>query len=78
MSYPIVLAIWHDAHETQHDIPPEEIIHEPMVQQTVGFLIRRDKLGITLATEHGSDGNLRTTNFIPAGMIQRVRKLKAV
>lgn len=71
-----VLVTWHDAWESQSDVEPDKIRHEPKVQYTVGFLIRKDKRGVTLATEYGDDDlELRTTNFIPKGMIVSITKL---
>jgi hypothetical protein len=72
-----VIVTWNDAWESQADATPEEIKHEPVVQNTIGFLIRDNKKGITLATEYAEDGSgLRTTNFIPRGMVVKVKRLR--
>jgi hypothetical protein len=72
-----VIVTWNDAWESQEDATPEEIKHEPVVQNTIGFLIRDNKKGITLATEYADDGSgLRTTNFIPRGMVVKVKRLR--
>lgn len=73
LKYRPVVVIWNDAWEEMNDATPESIKHEPKVQVTVGFLIKKDKRGVTLATEYADDGTgLRTTNFIPKGMIVSV------
>lgn len=77
--YPPVLVEWLDAHEDTGDCTPSTIKHEPSHCRTVGFLIRRDNAGVTLASECNDTDEgveLRTTNFIPRGMVRRVVRLK--
>ena len=76
--YPVVIVTWNDAIEHSEAFTEEEIKHEPAVQHTAGFLMKRNKKGITLASEYNDDGTgVRTTNFIPAGMVVKVTKLSA-
>lgn len=71
-----VIIEWNDAWEDQAAVDPADIEHKPVVQRTIGFLIRKDKKGATLATEYAVDGSgLRTTNFIPKGMIVSITPL---
>lgn len=73
----VVVVTWHDAHETSGDFATAaDIDHTPKTQHTVGFLLRSDRVGVTIATERSDDGGYRTTNFIPRGMIVRVRRLR--
>ena len=75
--YPVVIVTWNDAIEHSEEFTESEIKHEPAVQHTAGFLIKRTKKGVTIATEYNGDGTgVRTTNFIPAGMVVKVTKLK--
>lgn len=77
LRFPCVVVTWHDAWEDQRDLFEQDIRHEPKVQHTSGFLIRDNDRGVTLATEYGEeDGELRTTNFIPRGMIVKVKRLR--
>jgi hypothetical protein len=76
--YPPVVVEWLDAHEQGADCTPDTIHHEPLLCRTIGFLIRKDRVGVTVATEVHNDPNglqLRTTNFIPRGMLKRVIRL---
>lgn len=73
-AYPVAVVLWGDAHENTEPMDEEDIEHAPKIQATVGWLIRQDETGITLATEYGEeDGELRTVNFIPAGMAVSVK-----
>ena len=78
LAYPPVAVFWHDAHESNEETTRSEVVHEPETQVTIGFLIRSDKVGVSLACEYNSDDPrlLRTTNFIPRGMVQRIVRLK--
>lgn len=74
---PVVLVTWHDAHDTQDDFNPEQLRknHKPAVQRIVGFLMISDRAGVSLAADIDEDGDGRSVNFIPRGMIRSVRKL---
>lgn len=73
--YTLAIVSWNDAHETSGDFDTDTVNHAPAVQHTAGFVVKRDRKGITLATEVNGDGSgVRTTNFIPRGMIVRVRE----
>ena len=69
----LVLVAWGDAWATLEDF--DEAEHEPYVYRTPGWLVRRDKDGITLAWDLGADGDTRGEHFIPAGMVVSVKDL---
>jgi hypothetical protein len=76
--WPVAVVTWRDAWIYPHvQIAADEIRHSPVIQHTVGFVIREDKAGVTLAMEYGDqEKDLRTTYFIPRDMIVRVTRVK--
>lgn len=75
--YPVVSVHWLDAHHQNGEVKANGIEHSPSVQVCVGWLIRSDKQGVTLAMEYCEDEpeELRITWFIPRGMVKRLRHL---
>lgn len=71
VEYAVVVVVWNDAWAELDDAHPELIHHGPKPQVTVGFLIRSDDVGVTLACEYDLDdeSDLRSTMFIPRGMV---------
>lgn len=66
---PIYAAEWNDAHGSDGTIFPHEIDHKPYVYTTVGFLLRSDEVGVSIASEQGEDGKFRDITFIPRAMV---------
>jgi len=62
-SSPLVGVRWQDANS---DL---DIIHEPWIIISYGFVVQDDKKGISLANEDMLDGTYRGFTFIPKGMI---------
>lgn len=78
---PLKLIEWEDAFNGDHawtsldELEPSE----PLLIQTVGFEIRRDKARVTLAMSHGASRSPETVCdlfTIPLAMIRSERKLK--
>lgn len=69
---------WLDAHMTDENMSRDAVNHEPARQITIGFLVRSDKKGVSLAIEYCADDpdEIRTHCFIPRGMITRVQRLR--
>lgn len=80
----MVYVLWLDAHGlgAAEDVSPEEVesrVHKGWPTHTVGFLLRSDDKGVSIATDvQEPDDNAevpkvtyRGTHFIPRGMIQR-------
>jgi hypothetical protein len=67
---PLVKIIWNDAHGSagmsyqEHEIP-----HQTIQIETVGWLLREDAIGVSVANEHCGDGAWRGVTFVPAGML---------
>lgn len=60
---------WLDAHGSDGTISAHEIDHKPYQFTTVGYLLRSDEVGVSLASEMGEDGKYRDITFIPRAMI---------
>jgi len=68
---PIIGVEWEDAHGSDGTISAHEIDHKPYVYTTVGFLVRSDEIGVSVAFEQGEDGKFRDITFVPRKMIVR-------
>lgn len=62
---------WEDAHGSDGTISAHEIDHRPYVFTTVGFLVRSDEVGVSVASEQGQDGKFRDITFVPRKMVLR-------
>ena len=70
----MVYVKWADAHSVgAGEFETEEIMHRPYYFETVGWLVKSNRKGITVATDLGEDGRWRTTTFVPRGIIVRVK-----
>lgn len=67
----LVVVTWLDA--VQHADGETNPRHEPHVMKTCGYLLQKNRKGISIAGEFcPTDATWRNENFIPAGMIQSV------
>lgn len=78
LSKPFVAVRWADAHSSgsvteyaEHELP-----HRSSYYTTYGFLLRRDDIGITMATEYSDEHSYRGVCFIPTAMIVEIVELK--
>src|SRR3990167_3447767 len=69
------LVCWLDAHGSTGTMEAHEVEHKPYGFTTVGFLVRSDDVGVSIASEVGEDGKYRDVTFIPRGMITSERPL---
>lgn len=71
----LITVRWNDAHgSTALSYSLDELSHRPMVMDTVGWLLREDQEGISMANEYcPEDKTWRGVNFIPRGMIVEVK-----
>lgn len=60
---------WADAHGSDGTLHAHEIDHKPYVYTTVGFLIKTDEIGVSIAFERGEDGRYRDITFVPRAII---------
>lgn len=70
---PLVLVTWHDAWINETPVTVEDVAasHKPEVIRTLGWLLRDDDTGVSLANEHYA-GTYRGRTFIPRGMVVSV------
>ena len=74
LPYPMVLVVWEDAH-CSTDMGKEEE-HSPVLTYTVGFQIKRDGVGVTIAQDCYKGGKeYRVWSFIPRKMIVSINRL---
>lgn len=68
------IVVWDDAHgSATKDVTEKELPHAPVVMKTLGWLLRQDDIGISIANEvFYEDGvaYFRGHTFIPAKMIR--------
>ena len=60
---------WADAHGSDGTLQVHEIDHKPYVYTTVGFLLKTDSVGVSIAFERGEDGKYRDITFIPRAIV---------
>ena len=79
MKRPAVV-IWNDAHATLDELTEPDIAgaHRPTRIQTVGYIVRSDEIGVSIAAEwipaaDGSDERYRGITFVPRAMVLEER-----
>lgn len=73
--FPQVLVVWEDAH-CSTDMGGGEEEHSPVLTYTVGFQVKRNRAGITVAQDcYEKTKEYRVWSFIPRKMIVSVTKL---
>lgn len=60
---------WDDAHGSTSMFDEHDVDHKPYRFTSVGFLVRSDDVGVSLAGEIGEDGRFRDHTFIPRKMV---------
>jgi hypothetical protein len=69
MTHQLIACTWNDAHGSDGTVATHELEHKPYRYTTVGFLVRSDGEGVSIAHEHAEDGKWRQVSFIPRAMI---------
>ncbi len=70
METPILACVvWDDAHGDSVMFDRNDVDHKPYRFTDVGFLVRTDEVGVSLAGEIGEDGRFRDHVFIPRAMV---------
>lgn len=73
----LVKAVWRDAQASstiafaEHEIP-----HAAIEITTVGWLLRQDESGVSIANEYCADATWRGLTYIPAGMLVKLEDVK--
>lgn len=75
----VAIVTWHDAHASQDFQDSAEVTerHAPRLVRSVGFVYKRDRVGITIVRCTDDQDDFDGRLFIPAGMIKTVRILRA-
>jgi hypothetical protein len=72
----IVIVVWEDAHGDAHtEVTEDQLPHKPKLMTTLGWLLKNDAEGCSIANEHCADGDAtcyRGYTFIPAKMLKSV------
>lgn len=75
----LVLVEWHDAHSSSHWRGPDEALeqdHRPAICFTAGWVLKRDKVGITIFSSVADGEEIGDVIFILDGMVKKVTVLK--
>jgi hypothetical protein len=79
---PFVVVVWDDAHgSSTTDVTIEDLDHKPLVMTTVGWLLREDERGISVANERCEEGGkmvYRGHTFVPKAMVRSATPMKLV
>ncbi len=71
---PIVQVTWIDSHGGSNDqYTEQDIPHEPAVIKTIGWLLRDDAVGISIANENCDDSEWRGHTLILRALITNVK-----
>lgn len=77
---PYVIVVWDDAHGSATGVVTlKDIPHKPIVMQTMGWLLREDEKGISLANERcldEGDESYRGHTFIPRSLVKSITPFK--
>ena len=74
--YPLVVVEWDDAWvNAEEPVSPADVTasHKPTVVRTIGWLLRQDEAGVSLANEH-YENLYRGRSFIPTVMVRSVTR----
>lgn len=75
---PIAIVVWDDAHgSATKDVTEKQLPHEPVKMTTMGWLLREDATGVSLANELFVEEGVnwyRGHTFIPKAMVRSVQK----
>jgi hypothetical protein len=76
--YPLVVVEWDDAWvRAEEPVSPADVTasHKPTIVRTIGWLLREDATGVSLANEYYED-LYRGRSFIPAIMVRSVSRYR--
>lgn len=74
--HPIVKVYWEDACGQQGWRPIKDARHEPVSTISVGYLVKKTQLGVTVAATLNDQTEVNDVVFIPRGMVQRIEVLR--
>lgn len=53
------------------------MVHQPLAIETVGWMLKNDLVGVTIAGECCGDGDYRNVTFVPRAMVTAVVAIAA-
>lgn len=65
----IICVVWNDAHGDTAMFDASDVCHKAYQFTSIGFLVRSDEIGVSMAREIGEDGRYRDHGFIPRAMV---------
>lgn len=69
----LVILTWKDAHAGGHEqYDLSSVPHSPLIIQTIGWLLKDDMEGVSIASEMLEGGAYRSYTFVPRGMVVNV------
>lgn len=60
---------WADAHGSSGTVADHEIEHKPYEYTIVGWKVRSDDVGVSIALEQAEDGRWRDVTFVPRVLV---------
>lgn len=80
MQASLVLVYWNDAHGKApgwaDELSPQDLVHQPMPIITVGWLLKDDALGVSIACEKTSGDTYRGHTFVPRHMVRGITVIR--
>ena len=73
----LVILTWDDAQALGGWKTAADIDHEPDRITSVGWLVRRDDVGVTICQSYNSDRRIADTLFVPAALLRKLRVIAA-
>jgi hypothetical protein len=74
----LVQVIWEDAQAEGGWKSTADITHEPDRIVSVGWLVKRDDVGVTICQSTNRDGRIADTLFVPAAYVRIVKTFKDI
>jgi hypothetical protein len=72
----VVQVTWEDAQGESGWKATGDIVHEPDRITSVGWLVKRDDVGVTICQSFNRDGRIADTLFVPAAYVRTVKTIK--
>lgn len=71
----LVMVSWDDAQAAGGWTDSGHIEHGPDRISSVGWLVRRDEIGVTICQSSNNEGKIADTLFVPAVLVRKVKVL---
>lgn len=74
--HPIVKVFWGDACGQRGWRPMSDALHGPVATISIGYMLKRTKLGVTVAATLNDFGDVNDVCFVPSRMITKIEVLR--